>query len=387
MKSLLTSIFFLWTCSLLFAQNKKSMDSICKDSIPNEYYLDQEVKNSMIQEHKKTSYYLIQRAWKANLPPSYVSVAPMITSIGKRRIPLVDGEGENGNMNLLEANLNLSFPLFFGREVGSGRSKRNRISLEYNGNFRMSNDSSKPILPGSHKVGFSWNVNLYNNYTGHYFKDDCSQSKIDSSKGNLKFVNLLIRAHHYSNGQPPGFFFPSDTLAIDQRRNSYSNGDFSTNYIYTEITKGWYNYKSLSLHQISFGYRLDLGTEESTFAYSQQQEDSYGRHRFSASYDYRTNRFGKKKDWHFRGEMGYIVGNLNNFLPNLENNTQKYRFNARGLIEFSPKAHRSVGYMFFLYYGRDYLNIRYDDVIVTAQFGFTVDLDKFFMPKLRYASK
>ncbi len=347
------------------------------------FYLDQAKKDSLIQEHKKTIYYLIQRTWRANSEPSYVTIAPYITTMGKRRIPLNDGEGANGNVNLLEANLNLSFPLFLGREVG-GAYKRHKISLDYNGSFRMSNDSSKPILPASHKVGFSWNVNLYNNYTGHIFKDDSLKSKIDPSKKNLKFVNLLLKVHHYSNGQPPGFSFPNDSLPSHQRRNSYANGDFSTNYAYAQITKGWYDYKSLSLHQLSLAYRLDLGTETSIFAYSEQQEESYGRHRFIASYDYRTNRFGKRKDWHFRGEIGYVAGNLDNFIPNLKNDSKKYRFNARGLIEFSPKAHRAVGYLFFIYYGRDYLNIRYDDIIVSAQFGVTLDLDKFFMPKLNY---
>lgn len=350
----------------------------------NESYLDQETKDAVIKEHKKTIYYLIQRSWGANAAPSYATVAPYVTTIGDRRIPLQDGEGSNGNMSVLEANLNLSFPLFYGREVGDGGEKRHRISLDYNGNFRMSYDTSKPILPGSHRVGFSWNINLYNNYTGSIFNDQSEAAPINSKEENLKFLNFIFKAHHYSNGQPPGFSFPSDSIPINQRRNAYSNGDFSTNYFYFGFTKGWYNKKSLSLHQLSLAYRVDLGTETSIFAFSEQQENSYGRHRLLASYDYRTNRFGKKKDWHFRGELGFIAGNLDNFLPNLVNDTNKYRLNARGLVEFSPKAHRSVGYMFFLYYGRDYLNIRYDDIVLSAQLGVTLNLDKFFMPKMDY---
>ena len=63
MKSLVTSIFFLWTFSLLLAQNKKPSEPKCKDSTQSTYYLDQELKDSVIQEHKKTIYYLIQRSW------------------------------------------------------------------------------------------------------------------------------------------------------------------------------------------------------------------------------------------------------------------------------------------------------------------------------------
>ncbi|MDC8004676.1 hypothetical protein POV27_11495 [Aureisphaera galaxeae] len=361
---------------LFFCQTS---ELLCQDRL----YIDPVRKDSTIREHKKTIYHLVQTSWDANQAPSYASLAPYVSSIDTRRIPLVQGEGANSNFDVLEANLNLNFPLFFGRESGTGLAKRHRLDFDYNGNFRMSLDDSKPILPGSHKVGFSWYINLYNNYTGSFFADDETKAKINATAENLKFYNATIRVHHYSNGQAPGFFYPSDSLPPIQRRNAYSNGDFSTNYIYVACTKGWYNKVSLSLHQLSLGYRTDLGTETSIFAYSQQQENSYGRHRLLASYDYRTNRFGMKKDWHVRTEVGYILGNLDNFIPNLANDTNKYRLSARGLIEFSPKAHRAIGYMFFLYYGRDYLNIRYDDIVVSAQFGVTLRIDKFFMPKLR----
>ncbi len=331
--------------------------------------------------------YLLQRAWVANMEPSYASVLPFIPSIDERRIPLEQGEGANSDFSLIEANINLSFPLFFGKPKGWRVNQRHMFTFDYNGNFRMSLDDSKPILPGNNKVGFSWYIALHNNFTRGIFKDNKVEEKINFKPDNLKFWNLLIQAHHYSNGQAPGFFFVPNEENPDFKRNSYRDGDFSTNYFYGQLTRGWYNKLHNSLHQFSLGYRLDLGTEESTFAFSKEQEDAYGKNRAIFKYDYRTERLQNKMAYHFRVETEYIIGNLDDFVPNLalaEGNDNKYRFAIRGFFEMSPNNHRSIGYFVSIYYGRDYMNIRYDDIIYSTQFGVTLSLDKFFMPKLNY---
>ena len=85
---------------------------------------------------------------------------------------------------------------------------------------------------------------------------------------------------------------------------------------------------------------------------------------------------------HLRTEIGFILGDLDNFRSNLLNDGgNKYRLGARGLFELAPDNHRSVGYFVSVYYGRDYMNIRYDDIIFTTQLGVTLSLDKFFMNK------
>jgi len=335
--------------------------------------------------HKQTIYYLLQRSWVANQENSYLSIFPYTSSIGDRRIPLRQGEGVNSDLDLLEANLNLRFPLIFGREYGSGFRKRHRITLDYNGTFRMTLDDSKPLTPGNNKVGFSWHWSLYNNYTGWIGGKDenDSNAQINSRPENLNFLNFLFTIHHYSNGQAPGFFYVPDPLDPSEFRNSYLDGDFSTNYIYLEFTKGHYNKLKGSLHQASLGYRHELGSETSTFAVSKEQENSYGLNRFFLKYDYRTERFGKYFEYHVRGELEYILGNLDNFRANLLNDTDKYRLGAKGLIEIAPKSHRAIGYFVSFYYGRDYLNIRYDDIVFSAQVGISLRLDKFYMPILK----
>ncbi|WP_299522501.1 hypothetical protein [Winogradskyella sp.] len=337
-------------------------------------------KNSVKVAHENTIYDILQKSWVANEPVSYLAPVAHINSVGSRRIPLREGENRSSNFYLFEANINLSFPLFFGKKTGGQNSKRSRITFDYNGTFRMTLDESKPLTPGSNKVGFSWYFNLYNNYTGWaYGKLQTEQNQmLDSKPEKLKFYNLLVRVHHYSNGQGPGFFYVPDPDTPDVFRNSYLDGDFSTNYIWVQLTKGTFNKNISSLHQMSLAYRYDFGDETSSLAYSMQQEESYGRHRLLGSYDYRTEKFSEKLELHFRTELGYILDNLDNFQANLVDDDNKYRFNIRALLEIAPKNHRAVGYFVSAYYGRDYLNIRYDDIIYSIQGGITLSLDKFF---------
>lgn len=331
--------------------------------------------------HKRTIYYALQRSWIANQESSYGSIAPYVESISERRIPLRQGEGENSNFYLLEANLDLRFPLFFGRASGSDWQKRNRITFDYNGTFRMTLDDSKPLTPGSNRVGIGWNYSIYNNFTG-FSKEAGEDTLITASPRKFKFWNILARVLHYSNGQAPGFFYVPDENNPDNIRNSYLDGDFSTNYIYLELTHGFYNKNVESLHQISFGYRKDFGSEDTVLSFSVEQENAYGRNRVHGKYDYRTLRFDKDYEHHFRLELEYILGNLDDFRPNLLNDNSKYRLAMKVMFELAPRNHRSVGYFISGFYGRDYLNIRYDDIIYSIQLGATLAIDKFFMPKL-----
>ncbi|WCO00573.1 hypothetical protein [Psychroserpens ponticola] len=330
-------------------------------------------------KHEETIYNILQKSWIANQEVSYLSILPLVSSVSDRRIPLINGEGNSSNNYLMEANINLSFPLFFGRNTGYQSYKRNKITFDYNGTFRMTLDDSKPLTPGNNKVGFSWYLSLYNNYTGWVFgKDQTPENQMINSKTeNLKFVNTLLRVHHYSNGQPPGFYYYPDDNDLTSYRNSYLDGDFSTNYIYLEATKGTYVKSIGSLRQISLGYRYDFGDDTSALAYSKEQEDTYGRHRVLLKYDYRTKRLAKRFEHHARIDFEYILDNLDKFSPNLINDNNKYRLGVKGLFEIAPKNHRAIGYFISAYYGRDYLNIRYDDIIYSIQTGITLSLDKF----------
>lgn len=348
-------------------------------------YKTRKSRDSISDKHAQTIYYLIQESWKANKEPSYASFMPFTTSIGERRIPLRQGEGLNNDLDLLEANLDLRFPLFLGKKRGSGFKRSQRITFDYNGTFRMTLDDSKPIIPGSHKVGFSWFVSLFNNYNGWIRPQNDPQAEelISSQTKNFKFLNLLVRVHHYSNGQAPGFRYTPNENMPSEFRNSYLNGDFSTNYAYFEFSGGVYGKNVPTLHQISLGYRRDLGADDSTFAFTIDQEKSYGKDRLMLKYDFRTKRSRKNLEYHARLEFEHILGNLDAFRPNLINSNRKFRSALRVLLELAPKKNRSLGYFISGNYGRDYLNIRYDDIVYSVKAGITLELDKFYMPDLR----
>ena len=122
--------------------------------------------NLRYETAKDTSvYYMIQRAWIANQGLSYASVMPFVVPISTRRIPLRSGEGESSNFSLLEAKFDFRFPLWMGRK-GQGFIRFIKFTFDYEGNFRMTLDDSKPLTPGNNKVGIGANLSLYNSYTG-----------------------------------------------------------------------------------------------------------------------------------------------------------------------------------------------------------------------------
>lgn len=339
--------------------------------------ISQEDKEELTKISSEDINMLIQDFWKVNKKPSYLSLFPLVTSVGDRRVAKIEGEGTS-DFSLIETNINLSFPLFFG---GKGHFERNLISLDYNINFRMTLDKSKPLTPASNHIGFSWTSTLYDSYRRWSFLKKTDYPLMEKSNKKIHFVYSRLSVRHYSNGQGAGFYYVDPDNA-ENFRNDYIDGDFSTNYTRLLITKGVYDARLGSLHQYTIGYRYDFGDDNPTsvLVYSAQQEQSYGRGRFLATYDYRTKRFSKKNEHHLRVDTEFIIGNLDNFNSNLKNSTGKFRFSLKAMYEFAPKNHRSIGYFVSAYYGRDYLNIRYDDIIFSLQTGITISVDKIFLP-------
>lgn len=343
------------------------------------------IKQNKIDMYHTSIFYYIHQSWAANRAPSYLGIVPYTTSINNRRIPLLEGEGANGNTSLVEGNIALQFPLLFGRkDYGTAFRRLNKLSFDYNTNFRMTLDESKPLTPPSNKVGFTWQINLWNNSVGGILSqigkdaEDEETYQIKDST-NFKFVNLLTQVHHYSNGESgeSTITVPDQNGNLDTR-NNYKNGDFSTNYFYWELTFGVYCMPVKSLHQLSIGHRWDWAIGE-TLSFSDVQIDSYGRHRVFFKYDYRTGT-NRNFNHHIRLEFEYILDNVDKFRANLINDSKKYRLGSRAIFEITPKNHRSIGYFIQGYYGRDYLNIRFDEIIVSIQAGITLSLDKYFIP-------
>lgn len=338
-----------------------------------------------IEEYKNSLFYPIHQSWLAIQDPSTASILGNgVVPLEERSVPMRDGEGRD-QLYLLEAKLNLSYPLINGRkEYGSGMRKLNRFNFDYGVNFRMLYDTSSPVTPPSQKVGLSWIVNIWNNYNQFWFDEwgvssDDIRYGLNNQKG-LHFANLKFQAHHYSNGQSENSKYVDSITG--ETRNNYVNGDFSTNYFSVEGIYGIYSVRNKNLHQIGVKYRRDVGTDDGLFAYFKEQENSYGRHRLKFTYDHRSSP-RPCVPYHIRFEGDYIADkDLSNFNPNL-NREGEYRWSALAMFELTPKFHRAVGYFVSAYYGRDYLNIRYDDIVFVVRAGLTLNLENYRINKAK----
>lgn len=80
-----------------------------------------------------------------------------------------------------------------------------------------------------------------------------------------------------------------------------------------------------------------------------------------------TVKIDVRRQLSFKTELEYITGALSNF-PG-EN---KYRLCWHNYVTYMPSVTNEVGFILHTYVGRDYLNIRFDDIIFLAAFGLYV---------------
>jgi hypothetical protein len=205
----------------------------------------------------------------------------------------------------------------------------------------------------------------------------------------LHVWSISGQALHYSNGQAPGFFLDT-TIG----RHDYLGSDFSTNYLKGLLTYSYLS-KSRNLLTLSAGYQYDANLSD-FFRYAPEMENSYGHHRVVGYIQYRyigtTNRLRRWADYRYdpplklklkrfyelrtRLEFEYILDDdLSNF-----RHDNKYRFNTHLFVQYSYLNWRTFGLIAHFYLGRDYLNIRYDDIIIAAQLGVTFNLNKYMPP-------
>ncbi|PTM03457.1 MAG: hypothetical protein DA405_10435 [Bacteroidetes bacterium] len=341
-------------------------------------------------------FYTLQRNWVAHQELGYFTLLPFVGSIGDYKIKLGEGEGTS-QLSLFEAKVPLRFTILKGRPSSNDIYKRMRVTLDYIPNFRMHLDESLPLSPADQRVGFGYDWAFWDNNatnasekekSGAYSATIEPITRLDY----LASLNFSFQVHHYSNGQA-GFFFKDSS--DNNRRNNYKDGDFSTNYFKFGLTYNRNYVGNGALFQASLFFRNDWGMNEG-FVYSTEQNRAYGRARIESRIDYRPKVFYMRKPisykqdgeryllrrayqslWRF--EATFIADNLDNFQANLANwDGEKYRTGIRAYYQLNPLNHRDIGYMAMVYYGRDYLNIRYDNIVYSFQLGISFSLDKFF---------
>jgi hypothetical protein len=292
-------------------------------------------------------------------PIMYLAI-PIIRPIVNRTLNLVDGEGKNGYW--LEYHFGYRFAIYNGKYYSLPFLQHIRFTLDANLSGRLTRDNSNPLLPFNNKfgVGLDYLFSRLNTLT--------------KEKANLVWITLQL--HHYSNGQADSFFIDNPI-----RRNNYMSGDFSTNYGKFMLNFGRSSRdKSILITSIGYQQDLDLG---GPLERSKEMEQYYGNSRLLFSLHWaqkpqlRTVNYSnfsnpqrekisieRRRQFGFRIEMEYIFGNMDSFPQ-----TRKYRVGWHNYLTYAPSVTNEVGFMAHTYVGRDYLNIRFDDIVFVGELG------------------
>ena len=294
-----------------------------------------------------------------NDPIMYLAF-PVIRPVVDRSVALSDGEGKDGYW--AEGHFGHRFVAYKGKYYSYPLFQRMRLTFDVSITTRLTSDDSNPLLPTSNKFGFGLDFLL------------SSLKKLNEGRGGLVWTTLQL--HHYSNGQADSFF-----LDLPVKRNNYKSGDFSANYL-----RAYLNFSTNSVNRNLFitgvGYQKEIDLD-GPLGSSNELANYYGDGRFllhlqwvkkpkyetvstvnrSSTYA-DTLRRQVRRHFAIRTEFEYLTGDLSLF-PG-EN---KYRFAWHNYVTYMPSVTNEIGFMLHTYLGRDYLNIRFDDIVFIGEAG------------------
>ena len=317
------------------------------------------VNDSVLQKKPNDAMNRYHETLRHNDPMMYLAF-PVIKPIVRRTVPLRDGEGKNGYW--AEGHFGNRFVIYQGKYYSPPLVQRMRLTFDVSILTRLTQDNSNPLLPNNNKFGFGLDFLL------------SSIKKLNESRGGL--VWTTIQLHHYSNGQADSFF-----LNIPSKRNNYKTGDFSTNY-----WRALLNVSSNSINKdfviAGLGYQQEINLR-GPFSSSKELKDFYGDGRFLFHLHWirkpmlktinTINRSIDDRDIvkrevrrHFgiRTELEFLTGNLSLFEQD-----NKYRLGWNAWFNYMPSVTNEIGFMLHSFVGRDYLNIRFDDVVFIGEAG------------------
>jgi hypothetical protein len=237
--------------------------------------------------------------------------------------------------------------------------------------FRLSTFSS-PLLPFNNKFGLGLDFLL--------------SSLPGLEKEHSTPVWLTVQMLHYSNGQADSFFIRNQEGVM---RNNYRSGDFSTNPLRMMLNVAHHS-SDRSIVSFGLGWQKEIDLK-GPFGMSNELFNNYGKNRALFNFQWlivsklvvrspsnprirakdSTIKVTKRRQFSFRSEMEYIVGDLSAF-P-LE---RKYRLGWHAYLTYMPSTTNEVGFLVHTYTGRDYLNIRFDDIVFIGQAGLFVRLNR-----------
>ncbi len=306
------------------------------------------------KSHAVDSYHELLRF---NEPIMYLAF-PFIEPILDRTVPLQEGEGKNDYW--AEGHFGHRFVAYKGKLYHAPFFQRIRFTFDVSMMTRLTRDESNPLLPYSNKFGLGLDFLL------------SSLQSLEAGNGGVAWTTLQM--HHYSNGQADSFF-----LDTPERRNNYAGGDFSSNYWRIHLNVAGNPLQSnLWLGGLGFQKEISLGGPLSS---SKQLKDYYGDGRIlfylhwikksvqtvtinSKGIEKNSIKRHAKRHVGFRTEMDYLTGGLSLF-PHSNN----YRFGWHNYLTYMPSVTNEIGFMIHTYVGRDYLNIRFDDIVFVGSLG------------------
>jgi hypothetical protein len=285
---------------------------------------------------------------------------PVIKPVVDRRLPLEDGEGKDGYW--LEGNFAYRFSIYQGKYYNYKFFQRLRPTLDVDLLVRLTKDRSSPLLPSNNKIGLGLDFLLSN------------LDQLKKEKANLVWTTFQL--HHYSNGQADSFFIDNPV-----KRNNYRSGDFSTNYFKVLLNLGKTSQqKDIVSGAVGYQKQIDLG---GPIASSKELEHYYGTDRLlvnflwthkpklvTVNYQNRATAEGgaikidKRRQVTFRSEFEYIFKGVSGFVGE-----SKRRPSWHNYLTYMPSVTNEVGFILHTYLGRDYLNIRFDDVVFVGELG------------------
>jgi len=343
-----------------------------------------------------TVYAGMQRLLNGVQPISYIAPLPQFDVVERIR-PLRFGEGVNGY--IIEGWIDQTFTLLQGRSQMDHFAQTSRVSFRYAPALRMTRDNSSNLLPTNQRVGIQIDKVLWDNHTNIIFRSRRNRFKYVTdtswyaSTQPFQMVHASFNALHYSNGQAEGVYnpdYPEDSII---KRNDYLKGDFSTNILNFSLI---YSYYDEYLFSASLGYQRDSHWG-GPFEFIDEQRGRYGMDRIIGYLQFRSKpvrswfkkeinvkdvyhdkayRVKRLVEHRLRFDFEYILGKLDEF-----NRSKDYRFNAHLFYELSSLRSRTAGIIFHIYYGRDYMNIRYDDIVFAAMVGVSFSLTKYRHPR------
>jgi hypothetical protein len=423
MKKFVISSFLLLSFSpALFSQTPQ--DTTREERFQSRYFANSQ----------KTIYAVVQQAMKAKDPTFYFNYA----QTRQLTVPVPDFRApEELSGSILEMRLAKRFVIFKGTDAKSyDFMLLSKISVNFDFVYRVgkredSDIEDNPGLPLNTKFG----VTLFEHaflLSGKRDEQEASQwgkyrkkkkvwtadpPAFDTDKIGERFFTketlkmLVARADlmHYSNGQDSGAFVYTAGMPV---RNDYISGNFSTNYSHVMLSFIQVT-KQNRLLDMTLGLRNDFQLTK-WLTYDPNQIERYGVCRLNTHLQYRTgpiNFLGiKLRDREFIRQKGKIhqakeqsadqsvvkaleskptskktVKGLFDWAFTLSSehildHTDRLPDNRSGFTfetELVPLYVESVGFTFSAYYGRDYLNIRYDLPVFLWRFGLTFQIDRY----------